>query len=356
MSWDPFARGAHPVGVRSTRLVDAARDGRTLDVEVWYPAAASHAGQDLRTEARDAYELVPGYRVPQDAVRDAAAASGRFPLIVFSHGYGSHRRQSTFVCTHLASHGYVVAACDHAGNTLHDVMRLTLAERRGEPIPDPASALPRLVTDRPADVHVVIDRLLDGAAGDVAAHVDAERVGVAGHSLGGWTSLMVARSDRRVRALLPLAPAGGASPLPARELQAALDFAWGREVPTLFVVAERDSLLPLPGMHDLFTRTPSASKRMVVLENTDHMHFCDRAAEVHEMFRLMPPPGAFRKVAQATPPMTQLAPPDHAERAVRALAVAHFDATLMDRPAARAFLRDGLPAALAARGIRAAVH
>jgi len=31
--------------------------------------------------------------------------------------FGGHRRQSTFFCTHLASHGYVVAAADHTGNT-----------------------------------------------------------------------------------------------------------------------------------------------------------------------------------------------------------------------------------------------
>ena len=356
MSWDPFARGPYPVGVRSTTVVDAARDGRSLPVEVWYPAARAHAGQDLRPDSRDAYELVPGYRVPQDAVRDVPAAPGRFPLVAFSHGYGGHRRQSTFLCTHLASHGYVVAACDHAGNTMHDVMRLAMAHRRGAAAPDPRSTLPALVAQRPADVHLLVDRVLDGAVGDVAAHVDAERVGVAGHSFGGWTSLMVARTDRRVRALLPLAPAGGESPLPSAERRTALDFAWGREVATLFVVAERDSLLPLAGMHDLLRRTPSATKRMVVLENADHMHFCDRAAEVHELFRLMPPPGGFQKVARVTPPIAELAPPDHAELAVRALAVAHFDAALMDRPAARDFLRGDVATALAGRGIRAQVH
>ncbi|GAC1658462.1 MAG: hypothetical protein NVS9B15_20210 [Acidobacteriaceae bacterium] len=39
---------------------------------------------------------------------------GPFPLIVFSHSTGGGRRQSTFLCEHLASHGYVVAALDHS--------------------------------------------------------------------------------------------------------------------------------------------------------------------------------------------------------------------------------------------------
>jgi hypothetical protein len=41
---------------------------------------------------------------------------------VFSHGYGAHRRQSTFFCTHLLSHGYVVAM-DHTGNTVFETIR-----------------------------------------------------------------------------------------------------------------------------------------------------------------------------------------------------------------------------------------
>lgn len=36
MTYDPFRRGAHPVGVRTVDLVDEARD-RKLVAEVWYP-------------------------------------------------------------------------------------------------------------------------------------------------------------------------------------------------------------------------------------------------------------------------------------------------------------------------------
>ncbi|HJV56714.1 MAG TPA: hypothetical protein VJ971_12125, partial [Methylomirabilota bacterium] len=58
----------------------------------------------------------------RDAVRDRvfpcdiwypAALPGTYPLIVYSHPSGSHRRAATFLCTHLSSHGYVVAALDH---------------------------------------------------------------------------------------------------------------------------------------------------------------------------------------------------------------------------------------------------
>src|SRR5262245_58058281 len=137
MAYDPFRRGPHPAGVRTATVTDGDRDGRRLPIELWYPAAAAHAGADLDPATQDAYELVPGLPATrQEAVRDAAAAPGTFPVIAFSHGYGGHRRQSTFLCSHLASHGYVVVGIDHTGNTIFDILQMTLAVRRGGPLPD----------------------------------------------------------------------------------------------------------------------------------------------------------------------------------------------------------------------------
>jgi predicted dienelactone hydrolase len=357
MSYDPFARGLYPVGVRTLVLRDRGRDHRPLPVEVWYPASRAHAGADLAASTQDTYEVLPGFPpVSQDAVRGAAPHAGRYPLVAFSHGFGGHRRQTTFLCTHLASHGYVVASCDHTGNTLLDTVQFVMAKRAGNPIPDTVAMVREFIAARPADVVAMLDQLLDGAAPDLRAVIDAERMGMTGHSFGGWTTLMVTARDRRIRAALPLAPAGGTTWMPAQELQAALDFAWGREVPTLFLVADRDTLLPLDGMHELLARTPSRRKRMVVMENTDHLHFCDRVEQVHELFRMMPPPGAFEEAARRTPPIAELAPPDHAYLCVRGLGLAHMDAVLKGHEGAAHLLEDDLPAALAGRGVRVAVH
>ena len=357
MAYDPFARGPFPAGVRTALLRDAARDERFLPIEVWYPADDAHAGADVNPETCDGYELVPGLpKVHQSAVRDAAPRAGRFPVVVFSHGFGGHRRQSTFLCSHLASHGYVVASCDHTGNTMLDVMRMAMAQRSGNAATmDAREILPNFIALRPADARFTLDRVLDGAAGGLADHVDATRVGMTGHSFGGWTTLMMIRHDARVRAALPLAPAGGVTFLPSEELQKALDWQWGREVPTLFVVADRDSLLPLDGMHGLLEKTPSATKHMDVLENTDHMHFCDRAGEVHELFRMMPPPGAFEEAARRCPPISELTSPAQAELAIRGLATAHFDAVLRDDAGAKALAASGWDRVLAAQGVAATV-
>jgi predicted dienelactone hydrolase len=355
MRYEPFVRGRHPVGVRSADLTDASRD-RRLALEIWYPADAKHAGQDVAEDGGDRYELLPGLPlVHQDAVRDAAPAAGRFPLVAFSHGYGGHRRQSTFLCTHLASHGYVVAAVDHRGNTIRDVFEQTIAARSGKPVPDLLLTLHEFIAHRPGDASWMIDRVLDGSAGGVAAQVDADRIGIAGHSFGGWTTLAVTGRDARISAALPLAPAGGRLDLPANPLADALDFGWRRDVPVLFVVAQRDSILPLPSMLDLYERT-QATKRMVVMQNTDHMHFCDRAAQAHEIFRMMPPPGFFEDAAKVTPPFSELAAEQAAYDVIRGLGVAHMDAALKQREDATAFLSGDLTTVLAARGLDVVVH
>jgi len=352
-TYDPFARGSLPVGVRTFNWTDRARDDRPLSVEVWYPAAEAHRGQDVAEATRDTYELIPGFPPGwQEAVRDAAAQGGRHPLVVFSHGFGAHRRQSTFLCTHLASHGYVVAAMDHTGNTVFETIQSMMAAQMGEPPPDPGPLLAELMPARPADVSFVIDRLLAGAADGVGG-IEADRIGMSGHSFGGWTTLMVARSDRRVRAALPLAPAGGWSPLPGVPLGEALDFAWGRDVPTLYLVADSDTLLPLRGMRELYDRT-TASKKMVVLENADHMHFCDRIEEVHELFRMMPPP-IFDTLAKEIKPIHELAAPEGAYRFVRGLGLAHMDAHVRGSEAAARFLAGDLAATLRAHGVGASM-
>lgn len=128
-TYDPFARGTHPVGVRSETWTDTGR-GRTFGVEIWYPAVAGHAGDDLDPATQDAYPAIwiagdmdPANPplIPQAAVRDAAPAALPGQLVLFSHGYAGHRREGTYLCTHLASHGYVVVSADHPGSTSWEI-------------------------------------------------------------------------------------------------------------------------------------------------------------------------------------------------------------------------------------------
>ena len=354
MTYDPFVRGPHPVGVRTHAATDPTTN-RFLPMEIWYPTTDAHRGEDVGVDSCDHYDLLPGFPpVTQEAVRGAEPLAGSYPLVLYSHGHAGHRRVSTFLCTYLASHGYVVAAVDHTGNTVADMLQTLIAIQSGAPVPDVIEELGKFAAVRPRDVIAMLDQLLGGGVPELTRLIDRERIGMTGHSFGGWTTLMVTARERRIRAALPLAPAGGWTPLPTAPLVEALDFDWGRDVPTLYLVAELDTLLPMRGMHELFDKTRSP-KRMVALKNADHMHFCDRIDEIHEMFRVMPPPGDFADLAKGIRPIAELAPPEHAYQFVRGLGLAHMDAALSRHRGAQQLLAD-VGSALRARGIGAEVY
>ena len=161
---------SYPVGV--AMIETQGPGGRTLPITVWYPAAPGGQG------AAVSYLLgqIPS---PAGALQDVAPAKGPFPLIAFSHGNQGVREQSVFLCEALAKAGYVVASPDHVLNTFLDFDQ---------------ALFPVMVLWRPKDISATIDRLLTPAEGEgwLQGLVDPERIGVTGHSFGGYTALAVA--------------------------------------------------------------------------------------------------------------------------------------------------------------------
>jgi len=360
MSILPPQRGNAPVGVRTLELRDETREGRTLPVEVWYPADAAHRGQDFEAAHLDRFETVPGFpEVAQHAVRDARPAEGGpFPLVVFSHGATSYRRSSTHLLTHLASHGYVVASADHVGNTLPDLLHdLTTGAAPGK---GRMADMFESATDRPRDVVLVLDAVLGGADPALAGLADAERVGTCGVSFGGWTSLRVNSVDPRPRASFPIVPAWGPGPLKTEQLSdlVCLDD-WGRAVPTCVLAAERDALVMLPALRDLHAKL-AGPKRLAVLNNAGHVHFVDGPEQRHEELRTMWSSGQlpiedpdidFAAIAEASRPFSELCSGEQAHEVVKALCLAHMDAHLKADAAAAAWLAGDPAADFTARGI-----
>lgn len=194
--------GPHSVGVTTLQLSDR-------KVEVWYPAdTASTAGRPrdtynfldvLPANFRDLVNSIdPTLRdkvnfpdvanpVVADAVvpayRDVAAdAGGPFPLVLFSHGAASYRQQSTFLTTHLASWGFVVASPDYLERGLTGVL--------GEP---PAN--PRPDTTVAAEAIDAV-RARSASGGNVlSSAVDPTRVFPVGHSAGGFESQRLLERD-----------------------------------------------------------------------------------------------------------------------------------------------------------------
>lgn len=323
VEYDPFAPGPHAVGVRTLDITDPPRS-RVFACEVWYPADT--AG--------------PADAVPGGEHRDAPAPAGTHPLVVYSHHSVGSSRAATFLTRHLASHGYVVAAPDHSGVT---------PPVEGEQTPDAHRArVDAIVAARVPDVRTVLDRMLAGAA---RVDLDPEHVGLVGHSFGGWTVLAAPDVEPRVRAVVAHSPGGSKNPRPGI-LPLDLDFAWGHEVPTLYLAAEDDVSIPPEQVRDVFDRTPGPT-RMITLRRADHLHFIDNVETSHEALRTMTLPGDAAWIPAAMRPIGELCTGAQAHLFVRGLTLAHLDATLRSNEGARALLAGGVVAELAARGVEA---
>ena len=347
-TYDPFARGPFPAGVETFEARDESRS-RVFPCEVWYPATARYAGQDLDPATQDRFiARLSSTERRQTAVRDAAAHPGVYPLVVFSHYSGGHRRASTFLCTHLSSHGYIVAALDHS-----DVIAPELARPNAESEEQKKARWQAVIGNRVPDVRFLIAQLLS-RVGDADARVDPARIGIVGHSFGGWTALATPEVDPRVQAVVALAPGGNSNPRPGI-LPVTLSFQWGRDVPTLYLVAENDVPLPLAGMHELFDRT-LATKQMVILRRADHLHFIDNVDEEHETFRTLPMPPEVALMQREMRPISELCSGEQAHLWIRGLTLAHMDAFLKQRRQARQFLAGDVEGALAQQGVEVILH
>jgi len=346
--YDPFIRGPLPVGVRTIQAVDTARD-RLFPCEIWYPANERHTGQDLSPETQDTFTaLLREVPRSQMAVRDAKAWSGTYPLIVYSHPSGSDRRGATFLCTHLSSHGYVVAAMDHS-----EIVAPELRATPGETNEQRAARVEATIASRVPDICFLVDHLLGKPAWDSATNLDPDRIGIVGHSFGGWTALAAPEVDQRIRAVVALAPGGSSQPKPGI-LSLKLTFHWGRDVPTLYLVGEHDTMTPLSGMYELFERT-QATKQMLILRRADHLHFMDKVEQEHEIVRTMPFSGELAWIPNEMRPIGELCAGEPANLFVRGLALCHFDRVLGRREEAQQFWVADIEAELAKRGVDAIV-
>lgn len=253
--------GRYGVGRQTFAFVDFDRDFRLLVMDAWYPvdlADASDAGvsfYDLVFTTLDSEVSLAGPAVSSD---------GPFPLLVFSHGNLGIRFQSFSLMEALASRGFIVVAVDHAGNTAQDLVFDTL-----EPFEDSA-------VNRPQDVSFVIDTMLDrnATANDpFFARIDADRIGVFGHSFGGYTTMAAVSgidgvaADTRIKAIAPFAPASGL--LTDAQLQAIT-------VPALILGGTADITTPVdPQSSRPFEIINAADRFRIDLIDAGHQSFTD---------------------------------------------------------------------------------
>jgi len=165
LAWTLHA--ADSIGVRTFHYQDDKRN-RPVSVELWYPV-----DQDLTVAPAE--EDV--WLHPQES-RDAAlsTAHSQYPLIILSHGNQGDRRERSWLAEMLVKAKFVVAAVDHFGNT----------RKTFNPL------LSMKFWERPRDVSFALDQLEKEPF--LQGHIDWEKVGFSGYSLGGMTGLALAGS------------------------------------------------------------------------------------------------------------------------------------------------------------------
>ena len=174
-----LAAAAHAATVGERHLetrnpTAALRDAQhrdTVRVTVWYPAAADAKEEriDLGPPGK------PMFIVDQVAPNAAFADAKPRPVILFSHGFGGTARMMAWFGAPMARAGYVVVAVDHPGNNGLDKMTTPGAIMSWTRAGDLKAALAAAKADP-----------------TIGPHMDLGKVGVAGFSAGGFTSLVAA--------------------------------------------------------------------------------------------------------------------------------------------------------------------
>ena len=267
----PIGDGPYSVGVQTITITDVERD-RPLTVDVTFPLAEGTEGTSQR------YTFITGdyYESPRAiaATADQISPEGPFPLVVYTHGSGGLRYIDSDYTETLASHGYLVVAADHSGNTAVDQFVDTSD--------DPAT----IAYNRPRDVQILIDAMLNPESLETVgfvASVDPEKIAVTGHSLGGYATYAVVsgmsndagsiEGDARIDAIIPIAPAlgdGGPDSLLSDEQLARV------EVPTLILVGTADETTPVvPNVERAFTFASSDTIYRDELVDAAHQSFTD---------------------------------------------------------------------------------
>ncbi len=172
--------GPYGVGFRTidvTYTPEGFDEERTINVSIWYPT------DDASGDPTVYFDLI----TRDDVYLDATPVGGLHPVFAFSHGNGGIAEQSFFLTEYFASHGWIVVAPDHTGNTLTDI---------------DAALIPDMVVLRPLDITAMLDEVYDLPASDPLAGLLDDVLVASGHSFGGYTTLALAGGNFDVDSII----------------------------------------------------------------------------------------------------------------------------------------------------------
>ena len=313
----PAPSGKYPTSIKYLSFTDSSRRElfdnvntryRELTIKVWYPAVKkSETTFYLENPGRlvEEFGFSDTYRtLKTNSSREARASSDRkkYPVLIFSHGWGEHYSQNTILMEELASHGYIVFSLAHhfeckfsvypdgrivTIDNNSDRFRKIISEQmkpssmeifkkmytvtedfsREKIFQEANDRMPTLLTDSPRywaeDIKFLINMLAEINISDEVfkSKLDLDRIGVFGMSMGGIAANEVCIIDKRVKAGVNIDGGIYGSVLNNDII-----------TPFLFLNSQRYA-----GYGNLFTRKSSNETFSVTLLNSDHYNFSDYA-------------------------------------------------------------------------------
>jgi len=235
------------VGSEQMKIVD-----KTLNIS--FPVLIQYPTHEPST-------TIPFGPFTMDVSPDAKIIEGQFPLVIISHGNGGSHLVYRTISTHLAKNGYIVAMLEHYGNNRNNNQLENTNEN---------------LINRPRHVSLIIDELL--SINRFGKSISVNNIAVIGHSMGGYTALVLAgglprtregekievSSDPRVKAIVLLAPGTGWF---MNSLQ-------NVTIPILMLIAEHDQITPRWNAEIVLNNVPDkAQVTFREVENAGHFSF-----------------------------------------------------------------------------------
>ena len=221
---------------------------------------------------------------------------GPFPIIVFSHGYGSSDKGYEPLISYWTSNGYVCIRPSHADagaipatpppappvSTASQNRRRGSSQPQGTIIPlQPQTNRMEDIYDRERepqwrnralDVKLVLDSLsdLERQFPELVGKMDHARIGAGGHSYGAFTALFL--NDPRVKAIVAMSPPG---PSESRAITTQ-SFA-SLKTPVMFMTGTNDRGANASETPDwrkqAFENSPAGDKYFVLIDSARHSSF-----------------------------------------------------------------------------------
>lgn len=310
--------GPYKVGVQ--QIIMNPEPSRPLLVYLFYPTSLRATGTPVNYTT---YGLSTSAISITGAIEGPPISSGKFPLVVYSHGFSSEAFDQINLIEALVSQGFIVAAPNHTGNDTSDVTvdginaelfpyvgyqvlpcslsaygqlnspscSLPGSTMNGLPVLTPA-ILGELLVLRYYDIENIINTLTN-PSNSFSRSIDASRIGLAGYSLGSVTVMNVTggnaalglAADPRIKAVMAIEDAAqitaGQTPAQQASITAqSLDIAGSNypdnvpgygpsAAPTLGVVGSTDN----------FNGMINSNRRLVILTPSDHLSFDSNICE-----------------------------------------------------------------------------